>query len=136
MRAYLLSKDTAGITIAITLVLAMMVPTVLARTQNVLPNGGKCMGFKTSPTYCKFIEMPNGSVILNVNWTIGAYTIDANELYAGDPYVGSTDQIPRTETQTQPVSSDSNNDNDDGGGNTEDEGQDVKDAQSGFLISE
>jgi hypothetical protein len=66
-----------------------------------------------------------------VNWTIGAYTIDANELYAGDPYVGSTDQIPRTETQTQPVSSDSNNDNDDGGGNTEDEGQDVKDAQSG-----
>jgi hypothetical protein len=40
MRASLLSKNTTGVTITITLVLAMMEPTALAQTQNILPNGG------------------------------------------------------------------------------------------------
>jgi hypothetical protein len=85
-------------------------------TQNILPAGGKCLGLQTSPTYCKFIQMPDGSMILNTHWTENAFTISADVLYAGDPYVGSTLPGPTKEdTQTVTVEEDYDN-----GGSDED----------------
>jgi hypothetical protein len=71
-------------------------------THKILPPGGKCLGFQSSPTYCKNIQMPDGSMILNKHWTPNVFTVDPNVLYANDPYVGSTEPGPSKEdTQTQ-----------------------------------
>lgn len=47
-------------------------------------------------------------MVLNKDWTLGAFQIDANILYAGDPYVGSTS--PEVEVKT--VQTDDNDGND------------------------
>jgi hypothetical protein len=79
-------------------------------TQKILPPGGKCLGFQSSPAYCKNIQMPDGSMILNKHWSLNVFTVDPNVLYANDPYVGSTEPGPskedtqtQTQTQTQTV---------------------------------
>lgn len=72
-------------------------------TQKTLPPGGKCLGFQSSPTYCKNILMSDGSMILNKHWTLNVFTIDPNVLYANDPYVGSTDQTHPSVTAAEKV---------------------------------
>ena len=71
--------------------------------------GGKCIGFITSPSYCANILMPDGTVVenpscTNVSKIPGTYKMECPQ-FQPQPQ-------PQVQTPTQTVEEDDNNDND------------------------
>jgi hypothetical protein len=114
-------REMKSILVTVIAVLATVVVLpayAFAQERPITMNGGTCLGFQTSPTFCKFLMMPDGSMVLNNNWTEGALSVSATENGYTASAVRLLEEIDNNDSD--------DNSNDDSDNDTEPEDEDSK----------
>jgi hypothetical protein len=77
---------------------------------------GTCLGFQTSPEFCRFLMMPNGEAVPNENWTHGAFSVSDNTNGYTAPAVRVLEETDNDDSDDDNNDNDKSGNNDNGGG--------------------